>query len=68
MCIYAQMRAADGKDWGVFAILYKESTTKRGWKDTPGDLCFHFGPGKYNAAKAFCTLVWDFFLFDKTEK
>lgn len=63
--LHVYICADEGGSWqrlGRFTILYKESTTKRGWKDTPGDLCFHFGPGKYNAAKAFSILVWDFLL------
>lgn len=52
------MKATDDGD-GAFRYS-RRAQPKKGEKDTPGDLCFYFGSGTCNAAKAFGTLVWDF--------
>lgn len=46
------MKAADDGD-GAFRYS-RRAQPKKGGKDTPGNLCFCFGSGTYNAAKS----VW----------
>lgn len=62
------MKAADGRDWGVSRSMNGKHD-KKGWKDTPGDLCFFFlGLESTTQQKRFALWFGISFYFDKSEK